>query len=302
MAVSRYDESPVVFDCHGNQLVGILAMPSSAALHRTGVVVLVGGPQYRAGSHRQFTLLCRHLAEQGIASLRFDYHGLGDSEGPPPLGVEGVEADLRAAIDTFMRAAPTVTGVVVWGLCGAASAAALYAPSDDRVKGLVMLNPWVRTEEGLAKAQLRHYYLGRLGDPSFWGRIARGDVAVAAALKAFGGSVLRAFGWRSGSHAVPGPAATSDGAEHAAVGGTLPDRMLDSLQRTRLPALVVLSGSADLTANEFRQVAGGSSAWRQWMASTQVERHEIEGSTHTFSRADWRNRVADITTRWVQAR
>ena len=165
-----------------------------------------------------------------------------------------------------------------------------------------MLNPWVRTEVGLAKTQLRHYYLGRLGDPSFWGRIARGDVAVAAALKAFGASVLKAFGWRSGIQAEPGPAATSDGAQQAALGGSLPDRMLDSLQRTRLPALVVLSGTADLTANEFRQVASGSSAWRQWMGSTQVDRHEIEGSTHTFSRADWRDRVADITTRWVLAR
>lgn len=285
--MSRYDEHPVVFDCHGTELVGIVATQKSPGLHHIGVVILVGGPQYRVGSHRQFTLLCRQLAEDGIASFRFDYHGLGDSDGPPALGVDGVENDLRAAIDAFTLAVPTISGVVLWGLCGAASASALYAPADVRVKGLVMLNPWVRTEEGLAKAHLRHYYLGRLGDRNFWGRIARGEVAVAAALRAFGTSVVKAGGWGRGGHSES---------------GSLPERMLASLLRTGLPTLVVLSGDADLTANEFRQVAGGSTAWRQWMASDSVECHEVEGSDHTFSRTDWCDRVAELTTRWVRAR
>ena len=47
----------------------------------TGVLVIVGGPQYRVGSHRQYVQLSRHLAEQGIASMRFDVRGMGDSPG-----------------------------------------------------------------------------------------------------------------------------------------------------------------------------------------------------------------------------
>jgi len=299
--LSPYEERPVVFDCNGSELIGIVAIPKAAPCHHVGVVVLVGGPQYRAGSHRQFTLLCRHLAEQGIASLRFDYHGLGDSDGPPALGVEGVEDDLRAAIDAFALAVPTATGVVLWGLCGAASASALYAESDARVTGLVMLNPWVRTEEGLAKTRLRHYYLGRMADPAFWARIARGDVAVASAVGSFGASVLKAVGWGRGSastsasHAPEGIGAAP--VEHE----SLPARMLNSLQQRKLPTLVVLSGDTDLTANEFRQVAGGSAASRRWMNSPGVECHEIEGSNHTFARAEWRDRVAAVTTRWVKA-
>lgn len=300
--MNRYDENPVVFDCCGTELMGIVAVPKSPVLHNTGVVILVGGPQYRVGSHRQFTLLCRHLAEHGIPSFRFDYHGLGDSDGPPALGVDGVEDDLRAAIDAFTRAVPTVTRVVLWGLCGAASASALYAPADVRVSGLIMLNPWVRTEEGLAKARLRHYYLGRLGDREFWGRIARGEVAVASALRAFGTSVVKAAGWgRSDDNAASTHAIEGGRAEAASGGGSLPERMLTSLVRTKLPTLVVLSGHSDLTANEFRQVAGGSAAWRRWMSSAGVECHEIEGSNHTFSRTDWRDQVAELTTRWVRA-
>ncbi len=295
--MKQHDERALVFHCNGHELLGIVAVPHRMPALAMGVVVVVGGPQYRVGSHRQFTLLCRHLADQGIPSLRFDYHGLGDSDGPPALGVDGVEDDVRAAIDAFMKAVPGVKGVVLWGLCGAASACALYAPADARVQGLVMLNPWVRTEEGLAKARLRHYYLGRLGDREFWGRIARGDVALGAALKSFGGSVAKAAGWGGGARQQQ-PDANST----ASPLGALPDRILASLVRTRLPALVILSGEADLTANEFRQLTNNSTAWRQWMKSTGVECQEIEGSNHTFSRTDWRDRVAELTTRFVQRR
>lgn len=299
--MSLFDEHAIVFDCQGLQLLGIASVPTTQAMHDTGVVVLVGGPQYRIGSHRQFTLLCRYLAEQGIAAFRFDYHGIGDAAGPPALGVDGVEADLRAAIDAFLRIVPGIKGVVLWGLCGAASASALYAPTDARVNGLVLLNPWVRTEAGLAKARLRHYYMGRLGDPAFWGRIARGDVALAAGLRSFGASVMKAAGW-SGRMRDPGAKEIEGTGTVDAASSTLPARMLSSLLSADIPALVILSGDSDLTANEFRQVAGGSADWRRWMASSKVERHDVEGSNHTFARSDWRDRVAELTRRWVKAR
>jgi hypothetical protein len=74
--------------------------------------------------------------------------------------------------------------VVLWGLCDGASAAAMYAPGDARVAGLALLNPWVRTEGGAAKATLKHYYRSRLLDPGLWKKIASGrfDAAQAAAI------------------------------------------------------------------------------------------------------------------------
>ena len=91
----NYTEEALVFECANDRLVGILNKPDSPG--NTGVIVIVGGPQYRAGSHRQFVLLARHLSANGIATLRFDYRGMGDSSGDP-VGFENAHEDVRAAI------------------------------------------------------------------------------------------------------------------------------------------------------------------------------------------------------------
>ena len=69
------EEKALVFDCENEQLPGIVHRPSAPAAR--GVVILVGGPQYRVGSHRQFILLARFLAAQNFAVSRFDYLGSG---------------------------------------------------------------------------------------------------------------------------------------------------------------------------------------------------------------------------------
>src|SRR5687767_1902021 len=153
-------EQPLLFDCDGADLVGVVAIPVAAA--RVGVLIVVGGPQYRAGSHRQFVLLARSLANAGIASLRFDWRGMGDGEGPR-TDFREANADLRVAIDALCDAVPALERVVLWGLCDGATACALYDASDRRVAGLVLVNPWVHTEASAAQARLTHYYRGRIG-------------------------------------------------------------------------------------------------------------------------------------------
>ena len=75
----NFSEEAVVFPFAAEQLVGIVARPDTSS--DCGVLVVVGGPQYRAGSHRQFLLLSRRLATEGYPTLRFDYRGMGDSGG-----------------------------------------------------------------------------------------------------------------------------------------------------------------------------------------------------------------------------
>ena len=90
-------------------LLGIIHLPE--AVSRRGVVILVGGPQYRVGSHRQFLLLARALAQHGVPVLRFDFRGMGDSDGEFH-GFEKLDKDIAAAIDAFAAAVPQVDELV----------------------------------------------------------------------------------------------------------------------------------------------------------------------------------------------
>src|SRR5437016_3602142 len=128
-----HNEHALIFDCEGESLVGILSEAGLPA--GRGVLIVVGGPQYRVGSQRQFTLLARHLAERGVPTLRFDYRGMGDSDGEV-RSFERIGADIRCAIDRFFTSVPGLKDVAIWGLCDAASAALFYANQDARVSGL----------------------------------------------------------------------------------------------------------------------------------------------------------------------
>jgi exosortase A-associated hydrolase 1 len=271
------EQRAISFDCAGERLYGVVHVPP--APHKRGVLVVVGGPQYRAGSHRQFTLLARSLAGDGVAAMRFDYRGMGDSEGAM-RDFEAVDDDLRAAIDTFFQQVPQMREVVLWGLCDAASAAMLYARDDARVTGLVLVNPWVRTDAGAAKATIRHYYRARLFEGTLWKKIARGQFDVRAACRSF----LRLLGT----------------AKTAPSAGALPDRMHHALDRFGGKALVILSG-ADLTAREFEDLAGSSEKWKTLMQAPRITHRALPKADHTCSRREWHEQVARWTGDWVQS-
>jgi exosortase A-associated hydrolase 1 len=281
----QFEEKPLAFDCGGERLYGIASIPHAPA--RRGVLVVVGGPQYRAGSHRQFVLLARRLAAAGIAAMRFDYRGMGDSEGAA-RDFEAIGEDLRAATDCFLAAVPGLEQVVLWGLCDAASACLFHAASDPRVTGLVLLNPWVRTETGIAKTTLKHYYRGRLMTADLWRKILRGRFDYAGAIRSLAGLARTAYARR--------PAPDDAAGAHA----PLPERMSDGLARFGGKVLLIIGG-ADLTGREFCDMAAASPAWSRLLAAPRVTRHELAGADHTFSRRAWRDQVADWTCDWVRA-
>ena len=277
------DERALSFRCHDDWLYGVLSLPEDASCAR-GVLIVVGGPQYRAGSHRQFTLLARALAADGIAAMRFDYRGMGDSQGET-RAFDEIDDDLRAAIDAFLKAVPGMKEVVLWGLCDAASAVTMYAATDPRVSGMVLLNPWVRTADGLAKTTLRHYYRDRLRDRTFWRQVIRGKLDYTRSFKSLLGLARVAFGTR----------APADEAKPS-----LPDRMHAGMRAFGGRVMVIISGG-DLTGREFCDLAGSTAKWQRLLDSTHVTQRRIDRADHTFSRRVWRDQVADWTRDWLRS-
>ena len=272
-----YTETAFTFDCSGNSLAAILAIPDTHA--KQGVLVIVGGPQYRAGSHRQFTLLSRDLADSGIPCMRFDYRGMGDSEGNLHM-FEEVGEDIRAAVDAYFAHCPGLERIVLWGLCDAASAAIFYAHRDARVNGLVLLNPWVRTQQGEAKTQLKHYYLSRLTNRDMWRKLISGKFNFADSFRGFFGSVSKA------KQKAPES------------GQALPERMLTGLEKFPGKVLLILSGN-DLVAREFEDTVESSGAWQALLDTPRFVRKDLPDADHTFSSRTWRNQVADWTRDWA---
>lgn len=311
-------ESTLRFACNGATLFGILsesevltlqtdagaasrpASPHASPPASRGMLIVVGGPQYRAGSHRQFTLLARDVAAAGVPVMRFDYRGMGDSEGAQ-RSFDTVDDDLRAAIDCFFQAVPSLRSIAIWGLCDGACAALFYSHTDARVDGLVLLNPWIRTESGLARAQLKHYYLRRLGDKEFWLKIATGRFAFGRSLRSLAGAVARVASPNTAladSSATGGSAATEGAA--AVVAASLPLRMQQSFASFRGRVLLIISGR-DLTAKEFLDTVADSRDWKKMLAASRVSRHDLSTADHTFSSRAWRHQVAAWTRAWLQS-
>lgn len=260
------------------RMVGILSLPHAPGPR--GVVIVTGGPQYRVGSHRQFVLLARALAARGMPVLRFDLRGMGDSEG----GARDYRAagpDIAGALAQFFAAVPALREVALWGLCDGATAAACHAPSDARVHALILLNPWVRSGAGLARATLRHYYLPRLLQGDFWRKLTKGGVRLGASLAS-----LRQVA------AATQEAAQEDDAPAPA--------LLRALAQFQGKVLLILGGG-DLGAREWLALLDGDAAWRGVAARAQWTQAQVDGANHTFASAAWRGEVEQLCARWLQS-
>lgn len=284
MTGPHWHERPIVFECEGDRLIGIAALPDRPG--DTGLVIVVGGPQYRAGSHRQFTLLARHLAGESIASLRFDYRGMGDSEGEP-RNFESIDADIRAAVDALLEQVPGLTKIILWGLCDAASAALLYGYTDSRICGMVLLNPWVHTEQKAAKVRLKHYYMTRLMQPSFWTKLLSNEFQFRNSLTGLLTSILSFIG-------LSGTTKKDISTGIAQINSDYIERMLGGLESFRGSVIFLLSGN-DLTAKEFLSLAASNARCKAALKNPKVRFLHFHQANHTFASEPWRNQIATVT-------
>lgn len=292
--------------CGEDHLLGVFSEPAAAASEavaaapgapatsgRLGALIVVGGPQYRAGSHRQFVHWARALAAGGVPTLRFDVRGMGDSSGAQRAFTD-LSEDIGAAIDALLAHRPDLDGVALCALCDGASAALLYLHErrDPRIAALVLLNPWVRSDQTLARTMVRHYYLQRLLDRGFWAKLLRGQVA-AKAVRELWGHLRQA---RQGS-----PGATSkagDSGPGADAHRPYQDRMALALQHNPRPMLLVLCGE-DYTAKEFIEHTGDAPLWRSVLEVPGVQRLDLPTADHTLSAAADRATLHQASLAWL---
>lgn len=277
-------ESVLSFNCEGETLLGIVSTPKSTAqTSELGIVIVVGGPQYRAGSHRLFVRLARSLAGATYTTLRFDYAGMGDSSGSQ-RDFLAINSDILAAIDALTLTRPYLKRIVLFGLCDAASACLLYceACSDPRVCGLILLNPWVRSAQSLARTQVKHYYLQRLRERGFWMKLLSGRVAASAVL-----------GLVDNLKISIRKTATPENIDKS-----FQTRMAAAWADPRRAILLVLS-EQDHVAKEFTEICEISPDWHGKLTSPHVNIKILTSADHTISAHAKKDELISAITAWL---
>ncbi len=186
----------------GNFLFGILERPDGHDEENVAVVFLSPGTKMRVGPHRLYNKLSEKIVQQGYAVLRFDFTGLGDSEGeidePVLANVYNSIHDGRYINDTqdaldWLEREHGYTRFLLCGLCGGAITGLLAGTDDERVEGLLSLG-LINVFEGGENNFSRYItdgelellvpgYIERLKDPASWKRLLTFKSDIRAILK-----------------------------------------------------------------------------------------------------------------------
>lgn len=168
----------------GRRLAGVLARPEPpASAPRPAVLVVHGWGTHRCGPHRMLVELCRELAARGLAALRFDLSGRGDSPGEFwSVGLDEMIADALAA-GRWLLDATGAPALAAAGLCSGANVALAAAAADERVAAVAALSalPFQKQRGAAQGAARSRAALGELVRralrPETWRRLLSGEAS-----------------------------------------------------------------------------------------------------------------------------
>jgi dipeptidyl aminopeptidase/acylaminoacyl peptidase len=252
-------ESPVVFDCRGQQIVGMLHLPEGRG-RVPAALLLHGFTGTKVEAHRMFVKLSRLLARRGIGSLRFDFRGSGDSGGEfEDMSLRTQIADATEAI-RFLARHKRVNSrrlALVGMSFGAAVAAYVMGRERHRFKSLVL---WAPVAEGTG-------ILDDLSTPEAVVSLAEGGIADHEG-NLVGVQFIRQFADM---------------------------KPLREVVKARCPVLIVHGAKDDTVpvAHSDMYEAALRSPRRR------VKKTVIAGADHTFSRHIWEQRVIVETVDWI---
>lgn len=179
---------PVTFENKaGHRLFGMVHRPSVPCASGAAVILLSPGVKMRVAPHRLYLDMAERFVSLGYPVLRFDFYGLGDSEGDVE---EEYLADLYGAVQVGRYIGDTIAAMdwmqrtyginkfIASGLCGGAITGLLAAVKDRRIIGLLGLaipvildGSRIDFNKYMTEAQLnmtRDGYLRKLADPGAW--------------------------------------------------------------------------------------------------------------------------------------
>lgn len=300
LATGVGEESPIRFGPNGT-LFGILSTPVHRGDNAPAVLITNTGANPRYGNSRVAVTMARWLAANGIASLRMDGAGIGDSaietgERGRPYASQG-DRDLAAGIDELTRR--FATPVLLLGICSGAFHALQAAYEDRRIAGLMLVNlqkfAW-QDGESLSVVQrttfrTTRFYLQHLTCPHVWQRLMHGGINVGGITRALASRALRRV------VAAADPALALLQHHETQVGRVR--RQMRGLQQRNVPILFVLSGN-DPGLDEIAEYFG--SQGRQLRRQSNVMFRVLDGADHTLSAQRARDSLRCLVAAFLRQR
>lgn len=291
----------------GVRLFGVLDAPESP-VGELGVLLLSPGIKMRVGPHRLYLRLVELFLGLRLPVLRFDFYGLGDSEGALTeqlmrdvynhIEVGRFVGDTLAAMD-WMERHHGIKRFILCGLCGGAVTGLLAGSRDPRVVGLLSLgitpvlasraaDPGMYMTVGQLE-RLQRGYLSKLTNPESWLRL----LSFKSDYRLIWKSLTVRF--RPKPAAAPPPAGSDDNASPI-----FPPAFMKMLS-TQRPMLLIFGGS-DRLAWEFDEkfVARHREALSKLPALYDV--HVVKQANHVLSQEEWQKETVEVSMSWLVKR
>jgi hypothetical protein len=150
-------------------LVGVLCEPDTPRVAAPAALFSNVGLNHRVGPNRTWVESARRLAELGLASLRFDLSGFGDSEARRDTrsDLERAVLDMREALD-FLGAKCRCDRFLLIANCSGVDSLHATALADPRVVGAIAIDGYIYRNRGYALRRRLRFI-----QPARWARHLR---------------------------------------------------------------------------------------------------------------------------------
>jgi uncharacterized protein len=302
----------------GQTLFGTLHRPSRTEnahpdASRPVIVLLSPGVKMRVGPGRLYVPLTDMLCDEGFSVLRFDFYGLGDSEGElaekllPDVynHIEvGRYVDDTLAAMHWLRTAHGVKRFVLGGLCGGAITALLAAERDPSVEGLLSLGMTVTLASNAAtpgkymtSVQLegrRKQYIRKLLSPTAWFRLLtfRSDYSV------IWHSTFQKFLRKPPAKVAVTAAAEPPAEQRGNANPMFPPAYFKFLERGG-KAFMLFSGK-DRLQSEYEEKFAQPFAARLAPFESQIDKHIVAEANHVLALHEWQREMVDASRAWTR--
>lgn len=156
--MSQHEErESVILENQGQKIFGIVHIPKKSGPHPV-VLMCHGLGGHKTGKYRVYVLLAEKLAEEGIACLRIDFRGSGDSEGHfSDMTIEGEVSDAILALK-YLEGQSWVdkNRIGLFGRSVGGTVAIIAAGRSPEVKSLAVWAPLYDGHQWRDKWQLLH--------------------------------------------------------------------------------------------------------------------------------------------------